>query len=82
MRIRYLPAPVLAGAMLLTCALAGCESGETVHQDTEVRTRSDGTRIKKEEKVVRQSDGTVVKTESRKVDRPDDDVKINVDVDD
>ena len=62
--------------------LAGCESGETVHQDTSVRTRSDGTKIKTEEKVVRQSDGTVVKTESKKVDRPDDDddeVKIKID---
>ena len=31
-------------------AVAGCESGETVHQDTSVRTRSDGTKIKTEEK--------------------------------
>ena len=62
--------------------LVGCESGETVHQDTSVRTRRDGTKIKSEEKVVRQSDGTVVKTESKKVDRPDDDddeVRIKVD---
>jgi hypothetical protein len=52
--------------------LVGCESGETVRQDTKVRTRDDGTVIRQEEKVVRQSDGTTVKTESRKVDRPDD----------
>jgi len=69
--------PVLGLALL-----AGCESGETVHQDTSVRTRSDGTKIKTEEKVVRQSDGTVVKTETKKVDRPDDDdddVRIKID---
>ena len=62
--------------------VVGCESGETVHQDTSVRTRRDGTKIKSEEKVVRQSDGTVVKTETKKVDRPnddDDDVKIKID---
>ena len=75
-----LVAPLFAFAVL-----AGCESGETVHQDTKVRTRSDGTVIKQEEKVVRQSDGTVVKTETKKVDRPDydddddDDVKIKID---
>ena len=73
--------PYLAGSILLIGVLAGCQSGETVHQDTEVRTRSDGTRVKKEEKVVRRSDGTVVKTETRKVDRPDNDTKIKVDVD-
>jgi len=61
--------------------LAGCESGETVHQDTKVRTRSDGTVVKQEEKVVRQSDGTTVKTETKKVDRPDRDRDIDVDID-
>ena len=61
--------------------LVGCESGETVHQDTKVRTRSDGTVVKQEEKVVRQSDGTVVKTETKKVDRPDGDKEIEVDID-
>jgi len=75
-----LPAVVLALALSV---LVGCESGETVHQDTTVRTRSDGTKIKSEEKVVRQSDGTVVKTETKKVDRPDDDdddeVKVKID---
>ena len=53
--------------------LVGCESGETVRQDREVRTRDDGTKVIREDKVVRQSDGTTVKTETRKVDRPDDD---------
>lgn len=53
--------------------LVGCESGETVRQDREVRTRDDGTKVIEEEKVVRQSDGSTVKTETRKVDRPDDD---------
>ena len=53
--------------------LAGCESGETVHQDTKVRTRDDGTVIREEEKVVRQDDGTTIRTESKKVDRPEDD---------
>ena len=61
--------------------LVGCESGETVHQDTTVRTRRDGTKIKSEEKVVRQSDGTVVKTETRKVDRPDHDDDVEIDID-
>lgn len=53
--------------------LVGCESGETVRQDREVRTRDDGTKVIREDKVVRQSDGTTIKTETRKVDRPDDD---------
>ena len=53
--------------------LAGCESGETVRQDREVRTRDDGTKVIREDKVVRQSDGTTIKTETRKVDRPDND---------
>jgi hypothetical protein len=73
---------MLVPLFLSMFALAGCESGETVHQDTTVRTRSDGTKIKSEEKVVRQSDGTVVKTETKKVDHPDhddDDVKIKID---
>ena len=73
----------LVAPLLGIAVLVGCESGETVHQDTKVRTRSDGTVIKQEEKVVRQSDGTVVKTETKKVDRPDDDddddVKIDID---
>ena len=69
-------APLFAFAVL-----AGCESGETVHQDTKVRTRRDGTVIKQEEKVVRQSDGTTVKTETKKVDRPDRDRDIDVDID-
>ena len=63
----------LVAPLLGFAVLAGCESGETVRQDTKVRTRDDGTVIREEEKVVRQSDGTTVKTESRKVDRPDDD---------
>jgi hypothetical protein len=75
---------LLLPLFLSVFVLAGCESGETVHQDTTVRTRSDGTKIKSEEKIVRQSDGTVVKTETKKVDRPDDDddddeVRIKVD---
>ena len=74
--IMTLVAPLFGFAVL-----AGCESGETVHQDTKVRTRSDGTVIKQEEKVVRQSDGTVTKTQTKKVDRPDDDVDVDVDVD-
>ena len=74
---------ILVAPLFGFAVLAGCESGETVHQDTKVRTRSDGTVVKQEEKVVRQSDGTVVKTETKKVDRPDhdddDDVKIKID---
>ena len=78
---RWMALPVIVSVLGLSL-LVGCESGETVHQDTRVRTRSDGTKIKSEEKVVRQSDGTVVKTETKKVDRPDDDdddVRIKVD---
>ena len=59
--------------LLGVSVLVGCESGETVRQDTTVRTRSDGTKIRQEEKVVRDSDGTTTRTETRKVDRPDDD---------
>lgn len=51
--------------------MVGCESGETVRQDTKIRTRSDGTVIREEEKTVRESDGTIRTTETRKVDRPD-----------
>lgn len=69
---RWIGSPV-AALVLGASMLAGCESGETVRQDTKVRTRSDGTQIREEEKVTRQSDGTTIKTESRKVDRPDDD---------
>ena len=63
----------LVAAPLLGSMLVGCESGETVRQDTKVRTRDDGTVIREEEKVTRQSDGTTVKTETKKVDKPDDD---------
>lgn len=72
--VTALAAAFFAGA----CALPGCQSGETLEQDTEIRTRSDGTRVKTEEKVVRQDDGTIVKTETKKVDRPD----VEVDIDD
>ena len=68
---------IVASAFILPALglslLVGCESGETVRQDREVRTRDDGTKVINEEKTVRQSDGTTVKTEMRKVDRPDDD---------
>ena len=67
---RWMALPV-AALVLGVSVLVGCESGETVRQDTKVRTRSDGTQIREEEKVTRQSDGTMIKTESRKVDRPD-----------
>ena len=72
---------LLLPLFLSMVVIAGCESGETVHQDTSVRTRSDGTKIKTEEKVVRQSDGTVVKTETKKVDRPDDDDDVRIKID-
>ena len=75
---RWMTLPIVVATLLGAGVLAGCESGETVHQDTTVKTRRDGTKIKTEEKVVRQSDGTVVKTESRKVDRPE----VEIDVDD
>ena len=68
---------IVASAFILPALglslLVGCESGETVRQDREVRTRDDGTKVINEERTVRQSDGTTVKTEMRKVDRPDDD---------
>ena len=70
---RWITLPLTVVSLLGLSVFTGCESGETLHQDTTVRTRSDGTKIKSEEKVVRQSDGTVVKTETKKVDRPDDD---------
>ena len=82
MKTRQVASSIVAGLLFIPCALTGCESGETVRQDTEIRTRSDGTRVKEEEKVVRKSDGTVVKTETKKVDRPDrDDADIKVDID-
>ncbi len=72
---------ILVAPLFGFAVLAGCESGETVRQDTKVRTRSDGTVLKQEEKVVRQSDGTTVKTETKKVDRPDRDRDVDVDID-
>jgi len=73
MRNRNTVWTLLATPLIGLSVLAGCESGETVRQDTKVRTRDDGTVIREEEKVTRQSDGTTVKTETRKVDRPDND---------
>ena len=51
--------------------LVGCQSEETVREDTKVRTKSDGTVIKEQDKVIRQSDGTTVHKETTKVDKPD-----------
>ena len=73
MRKRGMVSSMLVLSALGFSLLVGCESGETVRQDREVRTRDDGTKVIREDKVVRQSDGTTVKTETRKVDRPDDD---------
>ena len=73
MNKRRIAASVFILPALGLSLLVGCESGETVRQDRQVRTRDDGTKVINEEKTVRQSDGTTVKTETRKVDRPDDD---------
>ena len=73
MNTRLISATLVAAFLMGACALVGCQSGETIEQDTEIRTRSDGTRIKEEEKTVRRDDGTIIKTETRKVDRPDND---------
>lgn len=70
---RQILSTLLAGPVVGLSLLAGCEGGETVRQDTKVRTRDDGTVIREEEKITRQDDGTTVKTETKKVERPDDD---------
>jgi len=66
--MRKLPiAMSLVASVVGLSVLAGCESGRTVHEDSTVKTRSDGTQVKTENKTVQNSDGTVTHTQSKQV---------------